>query len=115
MAAEVPTSGALSPRNTSTSDGNGIGGRGVGRYGTGGRADASVRASGTLYLVKSLQGLSILEFDHPSLDFYFDAGAEFAGRAADCHPVTGKVAGYGSAGSGGFAVRWPTARRTLGS
>jgi len=94
---------------------HGIGGRGVGGYGTGGRAEASVRANGTLHLVKSLQGLSILEFHYPNFDIYFNAGAEFAGRAEDCHPVTGKVAGCGSAGPGGFAVRWPTAQRLQGS
>jgi hypothetical protein len=95
---------------------HGLGGSGIGRYGSGGLADASVRANGTVYLIKSLQGLSTLEFHYPKFDFYFNAGAEYDGRAADYDPVTGKIVGYGSPafvntgcyletgpGSGGFA------------
>ena len=50
-----------------------------------------VLANGILYLVKSLQGLSTLEFHSPNFDFYFNAGAEFASRAADYDPVTATV------------------------
>lgn len=95
---------------------HGFGGSGVGRYGTAGLPDAAVRANGTVYLIKSLQGLSTLEFHYPKLDVYFNAGAEYAGRAATFDPVTGKVVGYGSPvfvntgcgtetgpGAGGFA------------
>jgi hypothetical protein len=95
---------------------HGFGGSGVGRYGTGGLSDAAVRANGTVYLIKSLQGLSTLEFHYPKFDVYFNAGAEYAGRAADYDPVSGKIVGYGSPtfvntgcyfetgpGSGGFA------------
>jgi hypothetical protein len=95
---------------------HGLGGSGVGRYGTSGLPDASVRANGTVYLVKSLQGLSTLEFHYPKFDIYFNAGAEYAGRAATYDPVLGKVVGYGSPvfvntgcstetgpGAGGFA------------
>jgi hypothetical protein len=45
-----------------------------------------------VYLVKSLQGLSTLEFHYPKFDFCFNTGAEYAGRAADYDPVSGKVA-----------------------
>ena len=95
---------------------HGFGGSGVGRYGSGGLPDASIRADGRLDLVKSLQGLTTLEFHTPKWDVYFNAGAEYAGRAADFDPVTGKFVGYASPffankgcyteavpGSGGFS------------
>jgi hypothetical protein len=95
---------------------HGFGGSGVGRYGTGGLPDLSVHTDGTLYLVKSLQGLGTLEFHHPKMDIYFNGGAEYAGRAADFDPIQKKYVGYGSPlfvntgcltetgpGAGGFA------------
>lgn len=75
---------------------HGFGGSGVGRYGSGGLADASVRADGRLELIRSLQGLSTLEWHSPKWDIYLNAGAEYAGRAADFDPVTGKYVGYGA-------------------
>jgi hypothetical protein len=75
---------------------HGFGGSGVGRYGTAGLADTSVHPNGTLDLVRSLQGLSTLEFHYPKFDVYLNAGAEYAGRAADYDPVTKKYVGYGS-------------------
>ena len=93
-----------------------LAGDGVGRYGTGGLADVSVHPNGTLDLIRSYQGLSTLEFHYPKFDVYFNAGAEYAGRAADYDPVTKKYVGYGSPqfnntgcytetgpGSGGFS------------
>ncbi|PYX30979.1 MAG: hypothetical protein DMG77_08005, partial [Acidobacteria bacterium] len=75
---------------------HGFGGSGVGRYGTGGLADASVRADGRLHLVRSYQGLGTLEWHSPKWDIYLNAGAEYASRTADFDPVTGKFVGYGS-------------------
>jgi len=96
---------------------HGFGGSGVGRYGTGGLPDAAVRPDGSLYLVKSLQGLSTLEWHAPKIDVYFNVGAEYAGRAAGYDPLTNKYVGYGSPffnnsgcysetapGAGGFAA-----------
>jgi len=95
---------------------HGFGGSGVGRYGSGGLPDVSVHADGTLDLVKSYQGLATLEWHGPKIDVYLNAGAEYASRAADFDPLTGKYVGYGSPnfsnagcftevqpGSGGFA------------
>jgi len=95
---------------------HGMGGSGVGRYGTSGLPDVAVHADGTLYLVKSLQGLTTLEFHYPKVDVYFNVGAEYAGRAGDFDAVTGKYVGYGTPlfvntgcsaetlpGSGGFS------------
>ncbi len=75
---------------------HGLGGSGIGRYGSGGLPDASVRADGTLDLIKSLQGLTTLEFHGPKVDVYFNAGAEYAARTASFDPVTGKNVGYGA-------------------
>lgn len=75
---------------------HGFGGSGVGRYGTAGLSDVTVHTDGTLYLVKSLQGLSTLEFHTSKADVYFNGGAEYAGRAANYDPVQKKYVGYGS-------------------
>ncbi len=75
---------------------HGFGGSGVGRYGTGGLSDMSVRANGTLDLIRSLQGLTTLEFHSRRADVYLNVGAEYASRAADYDPVTKKYVGYGS-------------------
>jgi hypothetical protein len=73
-----------------------LGGSGIGRYGTGGLSDSSVRADGTLDLIRSYQGLTTLEWHGPKLDVYFNAGAEYASRTATYDPITGKAVGYGS-------------------
>jgi hypothetical protein len=75
---------------------HGLGGSGIGRYGTGGLSDVSVHANGTLDLIRSLQGLTTLEFHTSKADVYLNAGAEYASRAADYDPVTKKYVGYGS-------------------
>jgi hypothetical protein len=73
-----------------------FGGSGVGRYGSGGLSDASVRADGTLDLIRSYQGLTTLEWHGPKLDVYLNAGAEYASRTATFDPILGKAVGYGS-------------------
>jgi hypothetical protein len=73
-----------------------FGGSGVGRYGTGGLPDASIRADGTFDLIRSYQGLGTLEWHTPKLDVYFNAGAEYASRAASYDPQQLKYVGYGS-------------------
>jgi hypothetical protein len=75
---------------------HGLGGTGIGRYGTGGLPDASVHANGTLNLVRSYQGLTTLEWHGPKLDVYMNAGAEYAGRADDFDFTSGKQVGYGA-------------------
>ncbi len=73
-----------------------LGGSGVGRYGTSGLSDLSARADGTLDLIKSVQGLTTLEWHGPKMDIYLNAGAEYASRAAGYDPISGKYVGYGS-------------------
>jgi hypothetical protein len=89
-----------------------LGGSGIGRYGTGGLPDASVHANGSLYLIRSYQGLSTLEWHGPKLDIYLNAGAEYASRASDFDAITGKAVGYGSqafSNSGCYAETVPGA------
>ena len=73
-----------------------LGGSGVGRYGTSGLPDATVRDDGTLYLLRSSQGLATLEWHDPKLDIYLNAGAEYVSRGATFDPVLKKTVGYGS-------------------
>jgi hypothetical protein len=73
-----------------------LGGSAIGRYGTGGLPDMSVRSNGTLDLIRSYQGLSTLEWHGPKVDVYLNAGAEYASRAASYDPNNGKYVGYGS-------------------
>ena len=75
---------------------HGFGGSGVGRYGTSTLADASVHGNGTLDLIKSYQGLVTLEWHGPKLDVYLNTGAEYASRAWDVDPLSGKPVGYGA-------------------
>ena len=74
---------------------HGFGGSGVGRYGSAGLSDASIHAIGTLDLIRSYQGLATLEWHAPKVDVYFNAGAEYASRASDFDPISGKYVGYG--------------------
>ena len=75
---------------------HGFGGSGVGRYGSGGLADASIHANGTLDLIRNYQALATLEWHGPKLDVYFNVGSEYASRANDFDPISGKYVGYGS-------------------
>jgi hypothetical protein len=90
---------------------HGLTGRGVGRYGTATLSDASVRADGSLDLIRSTQGLATLEWHGPKLDIYANVGAEYAGRASTFDPITNKYVGYGSpkfSNTGCFTETAPT-------
>jgi hypothetical protein len=76
-----------------------FGGEGVGRYGTTGLQDATVRPNGTLALLRSAQGLVSLEWHAASmLDVYLYGGTEYLDRnfyvTSFTPPV--KSVGYGS-------------------
>ena len=78
---------------------HGFTGEGIGRYGSGGLADTSVHANGTLDLIREYQGLGTLEWHGPKLDVYVNAGIEYASRAWDFDPnngAAGASVGYGS-------------------
>jgi len=80
---------------------HGFGGSGVGRYGSAGLADATVRQDGTLRLLKSYQGLGTLEWHDKKFDVYLNGGVEYASRGwdMDTNPNStsfNKAVGYGS-------------------
>ena len=88
-----------------------FGGDGEGRYGTGGLADASIKADGTFNLIHNYQGLATIEWHSPKVDIYLNGGAEYASRAWDYDPISGKYVGYGSpnfSNSGCFTETAPT-------
>jgi hypothetical protein len=60
---------------------HGLGGRGLGRYGTAGLSDVTVAPNGELVPIRSYQGLLTLEYHSPKWDWYGDGGIEYAGRA----------------------------------
>jgi hypothetical protein len=95
---------------------HGLIGKGIGRYGTGTLPDSSIRADGSFALLKNAQGLGTLEWHGPKLDVYLNAGVEYAGRAFDYDPITGKYVGYGSphaANFGCYTETQPTAATGL--
>jgi hypothetical protein len=73
-----------------------LGGDGVGRYGTTGLADVTVRSDGTLAPIHSYQSLGVIEV-HPTnkLDIYAYGGGEYDGRTAYVNAL-GQGVGYGS-------------------
>ena len=59
-----------------------FGGSGIGRYGSSGLSDATVRPDGTMALLRNYQGLGTIQLHPtPKLDIYFNVGAEFTNRA----------------------------------
>ena len=78
----------------------GFGGSGVGRYGPGGLADASINPDGTVHLLKNLMGLSTVEVKTKKIDFYGYGGAEYGGRSWGIDSSTGSPVqvGYGAPG-----------------
>jgi len=90
---------------------HGFGGNGEGRYGSGGLPDATVRADGSLRLLRSYQGLGTLEWHGPKLDVYLNGGVEYVGRGFELNQNPNSTSylayvGYGAGGpsalGGGF-------------
>jgi hypothetical protein len=77
---------------------HGLGGTGVGRYGTATLPDVTVHPDGTLAPIKAYQGLvSIETHPTPKLDVFGYAGAEYAQRTVYLSTLgssTGKLIGY---------------------
>ncbi len=72
-----------------------FGGTGIGRYGSVGLADATVRPNGSIVPLHNYQSLVTLQF-HPTkkLDIYLYGGDEYEGRATYVN-AAGKADGYG--------------------
>jgi hypothetical protein len=77
---------------------HGLGGTGVGRYGTSTLPDVTVHPDGTLEPIKAWQGLISLEtHPMPKLDVFFYAGTEYAQRTTYLSTLgssAGKLIGY---------------------
>jgi hypothetical protein len=94
---------------------HGLGGTGVGRYGTSTLPDVTAHPDGTLAPIKNYQGLASIEL-HPTkkLDFDLYAGAEYAQRTVYLSTLgssAGKLIGYAplsSANSGCNTETLPT-------
>lgn len=71
-----------------------LGGNGIGRYGTVGLPDVTVRPDGVLAMIRSYQTLGTLEWHSPKIDIYTNVGGEYAGRSAFLSGTKGE--GYGS-------------------
>jgi len=97
---------------------HGLGGPGIGRYGTAGLSDATVRPDGTLALIHGYQGLGTVEAHGKKFDVYLNYGAEYAARTWYTNTLVtpSSTTGYGSPsfkntgcgsetvpGAGGFA------------
>jgi len=77
-----------------------FGGTGIGRYGSAGLADATVRPNGSVVPLHNYQSLATLQFHvGKKLDIYLNGGDEYEGRAVypNTFPLTGadKPVGYG--------------------
>ena len=96
---------------------SGLWGNGIGRYGTVGLSDATVRPNGELAPIRSAMGLLSIE-THPTrrLDIYAYAGAEYAYRTAFLNGTKGE--GYGSpiASNAGCTIEFaPVGPQTVGA
>jgi hypothetical protein len=82
-----------------------LGGDGIGRYGTSGLPDSTVRPDGTLALLRNYQALGTLDLHPtPKLDVYMYVGGEYSGR--DFFTYTNAVTGAtGHAGYGSPSIR----------
>jgi hypothetical protein len=74
---------------------HGLGGKGLGRYGTATLADATVRPNGTIAPLNTYQGLLTLEYHSQKWDWYGNGGIEYAGRNSYFNSK-GAPVGYGA-------------------
>jgi hypothetical protein len=90
-----------------------LGGRGIGRYGTTGLPDLTVRPDGVLVPIRNYQSLATLETHAKYLDVYVNVGGEYSSRAAFLN--AGKPVGYGSTlyDDSGCSTETPPAATTI--
>jgi hypothetical protein len=73
-----------------------LGGTGIGRYGSGGLPDLTVRPDGTLVPLRNYQALGTLQFHPvPKLDIYMNVGGEYSTRAGYIKSGSAPNEGYG--------------------
>ncbi|MFY9691569.1 MAG: hypothetical protein WAJ86_16640 [Candidatus Acidiferrales bacterium] len=77
----------------------GMGGNGVGRYGSAQLPDATLRPDGTIALLHNYMGLGTIQlYPTPKLDIYLNAGDEYASRGQYIKSGTTPNEGYGAIG-----------------
>jgi len=83
-------------------------GDGIGRYGSSGLPDVTVRPDGTLAPIRNYQALGTLEWHDPKLDIYGNAGGEYAQRTWFLNSSS-KDVGYGAPGfsNAGCSIELP--------
>ena len=72
-----------------------LAGNGVGRYGTAGLSDVTIRPNGTEAPITNYQGLLTLEYHSPKWDWYGNGGIEYDDRTSFVNSK-GAPVGYGS-------------------
>ncbi len=73
-----------------------FGGTGIGRYGSGGLPDLTVRPDGTLVPLRNYQALGTLQLHPtPKLDIYMNVGGEYSSRAGYIKSGASPNEGYG--------------------
>jgi hypothetical protein len=94
-----------------------MGGNGIGRYGSAGLADATIRPDGTIALLHNYQALGTFQIHPtPKWDIYLNVGGEYASRAAYLNGSKGE--GYGSPlfnNSGCWTETAPTTTTPVGT
>lgn len=74
-----------------------FGGSGIGRYGSGGLPDGTIRPDGTIALLRNYQSLGTLQFHiTPKFDLNLNAGGEYSARAAYIKSGATPNEGYGA-------------------
>jgi hypothetical protein len=94
-----------------------FGGDGIGRYGSAGLPQATIRPNGTIAPIRNYQSLGTIEYFSNKLDIYGYAGDEYSARAAYALSAT-SAQGYGSplfANSGCWTEPLPTASGSITS
>lgn len=100
-----------------------FGGNGIGRYGSGGLTDATIRPDGSIALLRNYQALGTIVFHPvPKMDIYLNGGGEYASKAAYSftNATSGATTqeGYGNPGltnSGCYTIAAPTTTTPVGT
>jgi hypothetical protein len=74
---------------------HGLGGKGVGRYGTSGLSDITITPNGYVAPINNYQGLATLEYHSAKWDWYTNGGVEYDGRQAYDNSKGLQTIGYG--------------------
>jgi hypothetical protein len=74
---------------------HGLGGKGVGRYGTAGLSDITITPNGYVAPINNYQGLATLEYHSAKWDWYANGGVEYDGRQAYLNSKGLQTIGYG--------------------